>query len=258
LLKFIKMKEPGILTSTPTSIIYGKKDFNPFIVESKNEHNTDIMLITLNIGKRMLVNISKQFICLLENYSLEGELTIIASINKKDNPLEIKLYDKYTKSDIDYTFTIIEDSLISTDVDKSNGDEIEITNKINRLLFSKKIVESKNGDKYTPYIISNYRPNRPTHTILSMRSEVSILKSLHQKYSNTNAFNIVEFNNVELQYVIEELKAQRFNAVTLFVNSEYYNNRVKRTYSNALSQLEHHFKVFFIMLNNGQIIKQKY
>jgi len=255
--KLIKMKEPVILNNALTSLIYGKKDFNPFIIENKRvDNNTDIVLVTLNIGKRMLVNISKDFICLLENYSLDGELTFIAALNNKDKPLEIRIYDKHTKSDMIYTFSIVENNVGG--ITEVNGEEIEVTNKVRELLFSKKIVESKNGDKYTPFIVSNFRPNRPTHTIFTLRSEKNQLHQLHSKYSNETAFNIVEFNNMELPSIIEKIKGERFSAVTLFIDSEYLNNRAKKFYSKALSQLEHNFKLFFIMLNNGKILKLKY
>jgi len=253
--KLVKMKEPVILGDSEklTSLIHGKKDFNPFIIQSKNNHNTDILLITLNVGKRMIVSISKDFISVLEHYLLDGELTLIVAVNKRSKPLEIRLYDKYTKSDVVYTVTINDEEI----KDVVEGTEI-ITEVVGKVVYSKKILDSKNEKEYRPYIISNFRPSRPTHTIFALKSDVNKLRELHPKFSNTSAFNIVEFNNIELPYIIKEIKAQRFNAVTLFVDSEYYNNRVKKFYSNALSLLEHDFKIFFIMLNNGNILKQKY
>ena len=90
--KLVSMSKPEVISDKNTTIIFSKKDFNPFITE-KAEPVKDIVLISIPLYGRKVVNISNENIFILEGFILSGELNLIASINDKSKKLGITLFD---------------------------------------------------------------------------------------------------------------------------------------------------------------------
>ena len=242
---FVNMKEPEVISDIRgMNISYGRKQFSPFIVTTSNVFISDVILITLNLNSKILTGMSRENISVLGSYILAGELTIIVSINRKDVTLFLEFLDKDTKMITEHALAISEVGEIYY-----NEEEYDAPTTM---------FNSKGESLYIPYMLNNFRPSRPTYTILTMNErDRKRLIRLNERY-DSSAFNVINCTESDINNVVTELKQDRYSAVTLFVDSEYLNNVTKKKYSKALSILEHEFKTFYVLLNNNKITKIKY
>lgn len=234
----VNMTEPKVITDKNTTIIFSKKDFNPFITE-RPEHLKDILLLSLDLKGRKIIEISNENIFVLEGFILGGELSLIASLNNQENTLNIKLFDKVNNKIDVYTFGKSEDGFCV-----------------------KQATEVPTGNEGTAeFMLKKFRPAKPTFTILTYSQDSENLQPL----VDANTHNIVEVSKKNMDEVVQSLHEEKYKAVTLFVNSNEFGDTEKKIYGALLKRLipfktekSIRFKVVYILLANGKVIKRKF
>lgn len=232
--KYVSMDAVEKLSDKNTTIIFSKKDFNPFITE-KAEPVKDILLLTISLKGRKIVDISNENIFILEGFILGGELNMIASINDLTKPLNITLYDE-TRDEYDvYSFS------------SENG------------LCKSSYKLNENNDDKKQFRLRTFRPARPTYTILTYPQDIEKLQTI----VDFNNHNVVEINNKNINEVTDNLLDQNYKAVTLFIDSEQFDDNENKIYGGMIKNLFYKkngnksFKIINLLLNTKRIIKRK-
>lgn len=232
----IKMKDIVTLTDkTSTTLLFSKKDYNPFITE-RTRNLKDIFLVSIDLRGRKVLSVSTENVFILEGYILGGEFTVIASVNSPDDCLKIKLYDSTKKKVELYVF----------------GKNAETG-----ALFVNISDEPLAGDEEeTKYYFKKFRPAKPTHTIfVHKKDKEALLKVLPRP----ELYNIVEITKMTLEEEVKKLLDQHYKAVTFFMDTDDVNDATaKKIYRNFIIEISKRFRLYYEMLNTGKILKTKY
>lgn len=239
---FVNMKTPQVLTDKNTTVIFSKKDFNPFVTE-KNEPVKNILLVSVPIRKGYKVtDIFTEDVFILDGYILGGELTLIASFNSDKAKMKVTTFDPKTNHVSGYTFS-------------ASTDGIKVTTDINTVTEEKK-EEFKN---MKPFKLKVFRPAKPTYTILVYRQD----KNKLQNVIDVNKHNVVEITNKTSIDTIKNLLKENYKAVTIFVDAEEFGQTQQKIYGNLLRKLfttsvdKKKMNIINLLLNNKKIIKKK-
>lgn len=214
-----RMKKPEILTDSHTTIDYSKKSFKPFIA-NKGKFEKNLLLVSLDLRNKEVVEIHNQFTPILEYAHNEVELSLILNIS--DKPLIIVLKDNKRDNFIRYTFKM--------------GREVEGLINLTKEYLSKEEYEVK--EEMKP--ILKFRPKKPTYIVLREEGE-DISKIIWAE----NRHQIIDVNPDNINNVIENLKSENYTAVTVC-------NRTKSILSSALDN----FKIVY-GISGENIIKFK-
>lgn len=219
-----------------TSIVFSKKDYDPFI--TKGGYKTkDIILISIKLNGCRILEFSNENTFILDGYISGGELTLIVSLNNFENNFSIKMLT--LRGDIkEYNFgrNVIENKLFVT-----KGYRDAATDEV------------KESFKETSFMIKKFRPSRSTYTIVAYEKDLDKLKELVDE----TKYNIVTINKTNIDAVIEGLKSQNYKAVTLFLNTDDVTSLTKRIYNSAMFKFYKNFNVYYELLNTLKVNKTK-
>ena len=230
--EYSNMKDLATISDKNSTIVFSKKDYNPFVSE-KSQQLKDILLISIRLQGRRVIDISNDNTFILDGYIMGGELSLIASLNNFENSLSIKLLSEATGDVTVYTFGRNEDNKLSMTVDNRKADDAE-----------------KAQEKLK---IKKFRPSRPTHAIVVYKKDLEQL----QQVVDTKNHNVVEISKQNMEQVIEELKSQNYKAVTLFVNADEITGVTKKIYGAAMVKFNKEFKTYYELLNTKRVRKVK-
>jgi len=229
---YVNMKTMETLTDKSTTIIFSKKDYNPFVTE-RTKQLKDIFLITLSLRGKRVIDISNENTFLLEGFIMGGELTVIASLNNFENTLQIRLLDSVQAKVVVYTF-------------RRDGEN-------NKMGMTVHTVDAVEADFEASFSMKKFRPSKPTHTIICYRKDKEQLLQV----VDTTVHNIVEISKTTMEQVIKQLKDENYKAVTLFVNDSEVNSVTKKIYGAAMVNLSKNFKTYYELINTGKVRKIK-
>lgn len=231
--EYCNMKDIATISDKNSTIVFSKKDYNPFVTE-KSQQLKDILLITLRLRGRKVIGISNDNTFILDGFIMGGELSLIASLNNFENSLSINLLNDATGEVTVYTFgRNVEGNVLCMDVATRKAEQTEL--EAERIKIKK------------------FRPSRPTHTIIVYKKDLEQL----QQVVDTKNHNVVEISKLDMDKVIEELKDQKYKAVTLFVNTDEITGVTKKIYGAAMVKFNKEFKTYYELLNTKRVRKIK-
>jgi hypothetical protein len=228
------MTEVGLVSNITTSVMFNRKDYSPFII-NKDISPKDILLISLDLKAKKIVEISSENVFLLEGFLMGGELSIIATLNNKQSTLNVKLLDSDRDKVVTYTFSVDpEKNKFYVDLDEMKAD-------------------CKPED--IQFKLKRFRPAKPTYAIITHTKDTQKLKSI----VDPEKHYIVEITKQNIDSVIEKLAGEeKYKAVTLFLNTDEVTDTTRRMYGSIITKLQEQFRIYYEMLNTNKIIKAKY
>jgi len=239
---FSKTEDVVKICDDNTSVVFGHKDFNPFIKHSIYDgKNRNVLLLSLEINGKIAFDMEMGRNFIIEHILNRHHLSIVLSMEDTiDSEFIISLYDKKEKEIIEY---------------------IIFYNQNLDLTCMKNIQRLNLSYVPTPIKIKNNRPKRPTQIIICSVDIYPRLENVIEKfYRNSLQYhNMYTFWDEKLENVrdiIEEIKDKQYNAITLFIDADHYEEEDR--YKVILKELTSKFRVVFILLNTGSIVQYKY
>lgn len=225
---FVNMEGCRDLVTDNVSVKFQKKDIRPMIISSvKPNMASDILLITIDLNKRIIKSIKNTRAAILNYFIAGGVLTLVVSVKEFENKstFEFVLHDKETVSDDTYSFTKSRDGFYSLIVTTSQVEEAL--------------------EKPT-YRISRFRPSRATHLIFVSKKDEGTFKT---EFTRHDKHFVKYFNGLgELSDAIEDAKKYGYKAATYFADAENdtkINEVLKETFM-VLNTMKKDGKITFV------------
>lgn len=223
--KFVNMEGCRNLTEGNVSVKFHKKDIKPMIISAiKPNLSSDILLITIDLKKRIVKSIKNTRAAILNYFIAGGVLNLVVSVKEFENKssFEMVLHDRETVTDDTYTFTKSKDNHYSLIVSTSQVDEAL--------------------EKPT-YRIARFRPSRATYLIYVSKKDEETFKN---SFARHDKHFVKYFDGLgELSDAIEEAKKYGYKAVTYFADAE--------SDSRITELLKETFMVLNTMTKDGKI-----
>lgn len=185
------------------NVKFSKKTFDPYIkLDPKSNKQHVILLLSLDLKSRKFVCAEQERSCILEyGFNTEtNEFNLIVSLDKsyENTSFKIKMYNHKTKKVVLYTYSIVNDKV------KLTTEELD------------EYVDTKKRSA----ILTKYRPNHPTNTIICHDDHINELdKFIVSKYNKSNNFSYRTYkDNESLNSLVEELTNSGYRAVTFFMS----------------------------------------
>lgn len=226
-------KETTLVSDNFSSVIFNKKAFRPFII-SQGKYAKDIVLGTIALNGRRIVDMSIQSAFLMEHMIFAGEFSFIASLNAPNAKFDFKIFDDQTKTIQCYHFYKNENGIICGEVTEEDA-----------------------ADHVGSTKIRKFRPSSPTYVILVQKEAIDILKKL----VTPEYHNIIEIDKHNFDDVVKNLKNENYKAVTLFNNiSSTDNSNIDKIQSSKkkTDSLVKSFQTVYGMFNDGRIRKIRF
>lgn len=222
---------PTVLSYKPTSLVFNRKEFRPFVTE-RQEPQKQVLLASILLKGRRVISIRNRDSFLLDYFIKGGEFSFTASFNRPTAECVIEFYDESENRVDKYRFFI-----------DSYKNKISLQKSESRL-------ESKFDFK--PVKIYPFRPARPTHLVLANSKDADIINILLNSSYNVKFFD----ETISIDQLIEEAKAENYKAVTLLSNPS--SQEEEEHDKQAISKLVEEFKLVYKMNKSGEITKIKY
>lgn len=218
-----------VISNDNISVKFQNKDLKPMIVKSTNPNvSSDIILLTINLNGRIITGIEKKGNAAVLGHFIAKDM-FIAAVSIKNTNDDSKFEFTLQKESTVYTYTFVK-SVDGTYV--LSIIETEVEEKIEKPSF----------------VITHFRPSRPTNLIFVSERDLESLKSTYTRYDK---HNVITFNTVEsLEEAIEKVKATGYKAATLYNNKE--RERTKRD-SMCFEKVKASFKSFNLLSNLGKV-----
>lgn len=218
------------------ALYFSYKKMEPFIsnfnTEDNEKPNKHLALITLNIGDRKILEINSENTFILNSALANRELSLVVYLNHNHN-LSIKLANRMGIKET-VSFRVMNNRLVKTIERTETKDRVEDIKK---------------------FRIKNFTPKMPTYKVLAYKGYVEkVEKVLLEKKSN---HTLTLYTMDTIQDRIKELKNEKYTAITLYIDSEEFNERFKKLNSKVLYNLNKNFDIINILLSNGKVIKYK-
>jgi len=232
--------------SDDTSVLFGYKDLNPFIIQSRNGNNRNVLLMNLDIRDKVIYNLEMGKNFIIEHINNADELNLIISMDSN-------LKSKFTI----YAFDKKEKDIIRYNVEyDQNGN----------LVYKKQIEKVVRAFTPPALKIENTRPKRPTQIVICSGDSYQKMESTMKKVVKDNIiyytlytyFNENGNETEDLIKLIDEVKQLNYSVITLFIDSNESIDIIKEKYKVVLRELTTKFKVVYILLNNCSLIQYKF
>jgi hypothetical protein len=233
--KCVSMDTMQTIVTKNTSIYFNHKAYSPYVAESTERNMKDVFLVTLQLRGKQVIEISSTDVFLLEGFVLGGDLTVIASLNDFKQSFFITLLDNSTKKITNYVFGRDGEGKPFMDTYEDDYEDPE---------------------NETKFILKRFRPAKPTNAILVHNKDLDALKTTLG--DNFEKHNVQVFLKNTLEEKIEALLAEKYTAVTLFVNTPRITDDVVTKFYDPIRQNSNRFKLWFDLLSNGKVVKTKY
>jgi hypothetical protein len=211
-----------------SGVYYQKRDQSPVISENA-KFDKDIFFININLDGSIVSNIDAKGTQVLNYLIANNQLALILSkaANTRDDDVSITLYNSKTNEEKVYTFTYNSNGYYDIVV---NADTVE--------------------KEVSNYKLTRFRPAVITHCILVDNKDIDALyKVLHKP----EIFFINTFNSVdELPAIIDELRTNKYRAVTLFADTD----DAKELGGDAYSSIKNGFRSMNVLLNDGKVVRR--
>jgi hypothetical protein len=230
----VNMQDVELLVNKPVNLSFKKKNFKPFIT-TIDEEKKNILLTSFNLYRSKITKTSGSGVFLLEGLIKANSFNAIISFNTQDAKFSIQIYN-ITKNQLDtYTFAKVDNMIVKTLVSEE-GSDIDI----DKIEFRIKIA----------------RPSKPTYTVLVSEYDEKAFDEYPGYKKHPNAFNkvVIPATQGALQDIIDNLKSERYSAVTLFVNA---NKKNEKFYSMVSGKLVSSFAIVFELSSLKGIKKLK-
>lgn len=215
----------GRISDRITGINFNQKEFKP-IIQERNDHDKELVLGSLFLKGKRVINAHNNNAFLLDCYIFGGEFTFILSLNNKDSKFVIDLEDHETKKITEYSFRL--------------GKDNEVVIKITK----------KEKAEATQYPVKIFRPARPTYTILAKKNEIPLVEKLVDK----THYSIIEYDESTFESVVSKLYSDRYRAVTLYTPVWKPDDKEIK----HVEKLKKQFYIVYRIHKNGKIEKVKF
>jgi hypothetical protein len=222
---------PAVLTNKSTAIIFNNKEFKPFVTE-RNYNLKNILLGSLFLGGKKIINVRNDHTFLLEFFMLGAEFSFIASFNNEAATITIDLLDQKTNTVTQYRFTQIDGKIVVKTTDRVATDK----------------------EKGSNFRVRIFRPSRPTNVILVHPKDAEHL----EQTIDTTKHQVVVYQNLDAE--IENLASQNYKAITMFAKSKYgqETHAEKKRNDYVTKKLKARFQTVFKLHLEGKIDKAKF
>lgn len=228
----VGMTNAFTVCDSTTSIIFNKKELNP-VINAKGFEKT-VLLSTINLRKRRIINIVNENSFLLKAMTVADEFSFVSSFNKENSSLALYLLNEKTNTIDVIVFTLKEGNIVKTESTVS-PEEVKFT---------------VNGK----YQLKVFRPRRVTDLVLAHPVAMDSVKdSLGEKHTYK------QLTLKDFEQVVQESKAAKYRAVTYAINktSKEETPTDKKRSKQILDRLTAHFNVVYKAYSDGNIEKIK-
>jgi len=232
----------GIVTlvDKPTTIIFNRKEFAPFIGVREDNYK-DLLFVTIILKGRRVVGSKAESSYILESMYAGGEISFIASLNGAEGKITITLFDDIRNVQEVYQFSRTETGIDMTIVTEP---------------------AAEGAMKPESHTVRKYRPSRPTHIVLVRESDRKKKAVIRLSEVTESPHEIIYYKDQEeLKKIISDLRCKHYQAVTFFSNIQM-DNETNTSVIRDTKDLEHllakSFSTIFRLHSNGFIRKIKY
>lgn len=227
---YVNMDSVDTIYSGTVGLLFQKRDCAP-MVTTTTKYAKDILMMNIQLNGSVIKSINSTTMNVINYMIAKGELILVVSgDDNTDNTIEIVLHNNREKNVTTYVFT-------------KNG------NTYNVETYTEETGEILSSPNFKIY---KFRPSRPTHAILVNDGDDGDYFD-NNKLVQPDRHVIHYFNDENIGSVIDSLKKDKYNAVTLFVNKEELDNGEQLAHFPAIKKA---FAVVNILLNNKKVIKK--
>jgi len=229
----VQTEQPVRISDENTSVIFNRKAYQPFVT-SRPKNYKDILLATLDIKGKRIIEVYGEKAFLLEYLLGQGEFSFIIALNSLESKYVVKLLDAKKQKVTVYTFGRTEEGVV----------------------LEKTVVDAEETDKDKELRLKKFRPARPTHFVLVHRNDKqSLLEKIDQEQ-----YTVVEFEKKTFEDVIKSLKDQNVRAVTYYADAPFgkVEPDVFRKYKSITDKLRKQFQTVFKLHNDGKVAKMQF
>jgi hypothetical protein len=228
----IRMSEhPSALSYKPTTIVFNRKEFKPFISE-RETNQKHVLLGSLFLQGRKVVSVKNNDTFLLEYFIMGGEFSFIVSLNRPTANFVVELLDQKNNKLVTYKFFV---------------DEAK-----NRITLEKTEQPVEEGKEYGDIRLRPFRPSRPTHLVFADVKDADLVGALLNGQHSVRYFD----QTVSVEDLITAAQAENYKAVTLLYNPT--NEEEQQKFDQVVSQLLDNFYTVYKMNKTGEIEKLAY
>lgn len=226
----IRLSEhPSALSYKPTTIVFNRKEFKPFISE-RDKNQKHVLLGSLFLQGRKVVSVKNNETFLLEYFIMGGEFSFIVSLNRPTANFVVELLDQQHNKLITYKFFVNEAK--------------------NRIELEKSEQPVEEGKEYGDIRLRPFRPSRPTHLVFADVKDADLAGALLSYQHNVRYFDDT-ISSVE--DLIAAAQAENYKAVTLLYNPTVAVDQQR--YDQIVSLLLSKFSTVYKMNKAGEIEK---
>lgn len=232
--KAVSTKYPVCVSDNKEILYFSKKELVPFVT-SLGENECKTLLATIKMfgadgTRRKLVDIKHPFIYLLKGHLFKGELTVIASFTDESKDLRIRLIegDKL----VTYVFKLVNGKIKLNVKEQQNTEGVQPAQKVS---------------------IKNYVPSRLTYLVLAFDEAADVIENGEFKNKH-GRHSVIKTTSKTLSKTLDEIVAQQYKAITLFVNESEFNDEVSKQASMLLTMPQaKELKNVLIAYNTGKV-----
>lgn len=221
-------KHPSALSYKPTTIVFNRKEFKPFISE-RDTNQKHVLLGSLFLQGRKVVSVKNNETFLLEYFIMGGEFSFIVSLNRPTANFVVELLDQKSNKLITYKFFV---------------DEAK-----NRITLEKSERPVEEGEEYGDIRLRPFRPSRPTHLVFADVKDTDLAGALLSGQHTVRYFD----ETVSVEDLITAAQAENYKAVTLLYNPTTEEEQQK--FDQIVTQLLENFNTVYKMNKAGEIEK---
>lgn len=236
LLNTSNMTEPLPILYLQLGTIFNRTEFAPVIINSNNKYETAsqkaLLMLSIKLNGRKLFNIKNDYSFILDTLVTDKEVSIFVSINKKEYPFGVTLFNEETQMLEDYRFF-------------NNNGGIRLI-KDEKPVYNKDFV-TKRIELFERQGVKIFRPSKPTYLIFAL--EHMTLPKIIRTVDNYNIITVKTFDE-EYENILSELITLNYNAVTIYTKG-MTETQIKKFVDKAKTYMS----IVYTMDENGSIEK---
>lgn len=264
------------ITKDVTNLYFDEKTCSPLLTFPETGFNKTILLLSINIKNKIIHWMDNDNVMILKSMSTDDTLVLVVAYPEKDAGVFSLVLRSDDVSNKDYVLYRFNSEKWLSDTDSSP--EIETGNMLELMHIKEKYAgmavldprtaranmkeyafvifggEDKETGRAYRYKIRRFRPSKPTRLILCHKRDFASMSSEYTSMDSKHM--IVMFSTLkELQQEILRLKAEGYEAATLYMNISSLKSEGFNLYKNNYNLVKDTFGICNILFNNGKIHK---